>query len=151
MSGLLSTIVATSSTETPSKSWSTTTARRLGDSRPTHSRSVRARSPCSSALCASTDDAIAHVKASTVFTTHTPVPAGNEIFGTALIRRYVVPLANEAGIPEEYLLSLGWRRAVSFQPSDRFWTFQAIEAGIFLALAAVIVVVTLRLVQRTPA
>ena len=55
----------------------------------------------------STDDAIAHVKASTVFTTHTPVPAGNEIFGTALIRRYVAPLANEAGITEEYLLSLG--------------------------------------------
>jgi hypothetical protein len=52
---------------------------------------------------------------------------------------------------QEYLLSLGWRRAVSFQPSDRFWTFQAIEAGIFLALAAVLVVVTLRLVQRTPA
>src|SRR3954451_16300697 len=55
----------------------------------------------------STDDAIAHVKASTVFPTHTPVPAGNEIFGTALIRRYVAPLANEAGITEEYLLSLG--------------------------------------------
>src|SRR6185312_7959931 len=36
----------------------------------------------------STNDAIAHVKASTVFTTHTPVPAGNELFGTALIRRY---------------------------------------------------------------
>src|SRR6476659_715537 len=55
----------------------------------------------------STNDAIVQVKASTVFTTHTPVPAGNEIFGTALIRRYVAPLANEAGITEEYLLSLG--------------------------------------------
>jgi hypothetical protein len=52
---------------------------------------------------------------------------------------------------QEYLLSLGWRRAVSFQPADRFWTFQAIEAAIFLGLAAAIVVVTLRLVQRTPA
>ena len=52
---------------------------------------------------------------------------------------------------QEYLLSLGWRRAVSFQPSDRFWTFQAIEAGIFVGLAAVMVLVTLRLVQRTPA
>jgi hypothetical protein len=52
---------------------------------------------------------------------------------------------------QEYLLSLGWRRAVSFQPSDRFWTFQAIEAGIFLGLAALIVVATLKLVQRTPA
>jgi ABC-type transport system involved in multi-copper enzyme maturation permease subunit len=52
---------------------------------------------------------------------------------------------------QEYLLSLGWRRAVTFQPSDRFWTFQAIEAGIFLALAAALVLFTLRLVQRTPA
>jgi hypothetical protein len=52
---------------------------------------------------------------------------------------------------QEYLLSLGWRRAVSFHPADRFWTFQAIEAGIFLALAALIVLATLRLVQRTPA
>lgn len=52
---------------------------------------------------------------------------------------------------QEYLLSLGWRRAVSFQPSDRFWTFQAIEAAIFVGLAAAIVLVTLRLVQRTPA
>lgn len=52
---------------------------------------------------------------------------------------------------QEYLLSLGWRRAVSFQPADRFWTFQAIEAGIFLTLAALIVLATLRLVQRTPA
>jgi ABC-2 family transporter protein len=60
--------------------------------------------------------------------------------------------AQQAGVDvQEYLLTLGWRRAVSFQPSDRFWTFQAIEAGIFVALAAVMVVVTLRLVQRTPA
>ena len=40
---------------------------------------------------------------------------------------------------QEYLLSLGWRRAVSFQPSDRFWTFQAVEAGIFLALAVAMI------------
>jgi hypothetical protein len=52
---------------------------------------------------------------------------------------------------QEYLLSLGWRRAVSFQPADRFWTFQAVEAGIFLALAVAMILVTLRLVQRTPA
>jgi ABC-2 family transporter protein len=52
---------------------------------------------------------------------------------------------------QEYLLALGWRRAVSFQSADRFWTFQAIEAAIFLGLAALIVIATLRLVQRTPA
>jgi hypothetical protein len=53
--------------------------------------------------------------------------------------------------PQEYLLGLGWRRAVSFQPADRFWTFQAIEAAIVVGLAAAIILVTLRLVQRTPA
>jgi hypothetical protein len=52
---------------------------------------------------------------------------------------------------QEYLLALGWRRAVSFQSADRFWTFQAIEAAIFLGFAALIVIATLRLVQRTPA
>jgi hypothetical protein len=53
--------------------------------------------------------------------------------------------------PQEYLLSLGWRRAITFQSAERFWTFQAIEAAIFVGLAAAIVIVTLRLVQRAPA
>ncbi|MDX6512687.1 MAG: hypothetical protein QOE36_2191 [Gaiellaceae bacterium] len=52
--------------------------------------------------------------------------------------------------PQEYLVALGWRRAVSFQPADRFWEFQGIEAALFLALAAVIVFATVKLVQRTP-
>ena len=47
---------------------------------------------------------------------------------------------------QEYLLSLGWRRALSFQPADHFWTFQAIEAGIFVGLAAVLVAATVWLV-----
>ena len=44
--------------------------------------------------------------------------------------------------PQEYLLSLGWRRALSFHPADQFWTFQAIEAGIFFAFAAALLVAT---------
>ena len=44
--------------------------------------------------------------------------------------------------PQEYLLSLGWRRALSFHPADQFWTFQAIEAGIFFAFAAALIVAT---------
>jgi ABC-type transport system involved in multi-copper enzyme maturation permease subunit len=60
--------------------------------------------------------------------------------------------AQNAGIDaQEYLLSLGWRRAVTFQPADRFWTFQLIEAAIFVGLAAAIVLVTLRLLERAPA
>ena len=52
--------------------------------------------------------------------------------------------------PQEYLLSLGWRRALSFQPADRFWTFQLIEAGIFVALAAALLAATVWFVRRSP-
>lgn len=47
------------------------------------------------------------VRASTVFVTHTPVPAGNEIFDPELLRRYLEPYATEIGIPCTDLLSLG--------------------------------------------
>jgi hypothetical protein len=50
--------------------------------------------------------------------------------------------------PEDYLVSLGWRRAVTYQPSDRFWTFQALEAGLFVALAAVCIVAAVWIVRR---
>ena len=35
-----------------------------------------------------------------------------------------------------------WRRALSFHPAEQFWTFQAIEAGIFFAFAAALIVAT---------
>jgi hypothetical protein len=52
--------------------------------------------------------------------------------------------------PQEYLDSLGWRRLVSYQPAGRFWNFQLIEAGIFLALAALAVAATVWAIRRTP-
>jgi starch phosphorylase len=56
---------------------------------------------------ASTAEAIEHVRRTTVFTTHTPVPAGNEIFGAELVERYVARLAEAAGIDRTGLLELG--------------------------------------------
>jgi glycogen phosphorylase len=53
------------------------------------------------------DDAVERVRSSSVFTTHTPVPAGNEVFAEELVRRYVGALAEEAGLGEERLLELG--------------------------------------------
>jgi hypothetical protein len=47
-----------------------------------------------------------------------------------------------------YMSELGWRRVVSFQPDDRFWTFQAIEAAIFVALAVATLAVAIWLVRR---
>jgi len=56
---------------------------------------------------ASTDDALDRIRRSTVFTTHTPVPAGNEVFGHDLVVQYVGDLASEAGIDRERLVGLG--------------------------------------------
>ena len=54
-----------------------------------------------------TGDALEHVRRSTVFTTHTPVPAGNEVFDDALVTRYVSELAAHAGLSGDALLALG--------------------------------------------
>ncbi len=60
--------------------------------------------------------------------------------------------AQQAGIdPHEYLVTLGWKRVISYQPAGRFWNFQLLEAGLFVALAVLVVVVTLWFVRRTPA
>ncbi len=52
------------------------------------------------------DQALAAVRAGTVFTTHTPVPAGIDRFGVGLVRRY---LTEELlpGLPADRLLALG--------------------------------------------
>ena len=56
---------------------------------------------------AETDDALESIRRSSVFTTHTPVPAGNEVFDEELVVRYVGDLAAEGGLDRERLLELG--------------------------------------------
>ncbi|RJP25263.1 MAG: glycosyltransferase family 1 protein [Deltaproteobacteria bacterium] len=51
------------------------------------------------------------VMASSVFTTHTPVPAGNERFAPELLRKYLERDVRALGIPWEEMLSLGQIRA----------------------------------------
>jgi hypothetical protein len=70
---------------------------------------------------------------------------------TASQDRAIVHAQKARSDAQEYMLSLGWRRVVTFQPDSRFWTFQAIEAAIFLVLAAVTVAASIWLVRRTPA
>jgi hypothetical protein len=52
--------------------------------------------------------------------------------------------------PHTYLVTLGWKRVISYQPAARFWTFQVFEAGIFIVLSLAILAVALWLVRRTP-
>src|SRR3954470_21559765 len=59
------------------------------------------------------DEHIAHepalhrLRASTVFTTHTPVPAGNEIFDARLVQRHVLPLVERCGLTWEAFVAMG--------------------------------------------
>ena len=60
--------------------------------------------------------------------------------------------AQHAGIDaHQYLASLGWRRLITFQPADRFWTFQGIETAIFLTLALAAVAAAVLLLRRRTA
>jgi len=47
------------------------------------------------------------VKASSVFTTHTPVPAGNETFALPLFQQYFGRLAEELGVPWDRIAEMG--------------------------------------------
>ncbi len=58
------------------------------------------------------------VRSSSVFTTHTPVPAGNDHFDPQLLRTYLKPLADQIGLGIERLIDLG--RQV---PGDQRETF----------------------------
>jgi starch phosphorylase len=51
-------------------------------------------------------EALERIRASTVFTTHTPVPAGNEVFSTELARRYLDPRLEQTGYTWTQLLRL---------------------------------------------
>jgi starch phosphorylase len=53
------------------------------------------------------DEAIERLRASTVFTTHTPVPAGNEVFDPELVRRNVGPLVERCGFAWDEFAALG--------------------------------------------
>jgi starch phosphorylase len=55
----------------------------------------------------SLQDALQEISANTLFTTHTPVPAGNEVFESWLMRKYLTGLAEQVGVDVEELLALG--------------------------------------------
>ncbi len=53
------------------------------------------------------DTALEAVKASTMFTTHTPVPAGHDVFGLEIMDRYFGDFYWQLGADREKVLSLG--------------------------------------------
>jgi starch phosphorylase len=53
------------------------------------------------------DAAVPRVSREVVFTTHTPVPAGHDRFGSALVEEHVGPLREALGLSQESLMGLG--------------------------------------------
>lgn len=45
----------------------------------------------------------------------------------------------------------GFRQFVTYQPANRYWVFQGIETGVFVALAAALVALTFAVVNRRDA
>lgn len=52
-------------------------------------------------------EALEMVRASSLYTVHTPVPAGHDYFDEGLIRRYMEPLTAEIGIPWVQFMDMG--------------------------------------------
>jgi starch phosphorylase len=56
---------------------------------------------------ASFADACKEVAKNSIFTTHTPVPAGNEAFDIGLVRKYYKNYCEDIGVPLDQLIDLG--------------------------------------------
>ncbi len=68
------------------------------------------------------------VKANCVFTTHTPVPAGNEVFSSQLVLTYFESLYKELGLTKDQFLSLGRDLKTENMDKDFSMTILALKA-----------------------
>ncbi len=64
------------------------------------------------------DEATEVVWSTNVFTTHTPVPAGNEVFEIKLMEKYLSPMASSLGISFKEMIKLG--RITDADPAEPF-------------------------------
>ena len=77
------------------------------------------------------DAALREVAQRTVFTTHTPVPAGHDRFDRGLIEEHLGPLRDELGISTEQLMGLG-----RVEPQNEHETFCMTVLGLKLSRRA---------------
>jgi len=77
------------------------------------------------------DEALREVARQTVFTTHTPVPAGHDRFHGPLVEEHLGPLRDRLGISYEQLMGLG-----RVEPQDEHETFCMTVAGLKLSRRA---------------
>lgn len=71
------------------------------------------------------NDALQYIWSTSVFTTHTPVPAGNEKFDPVLVKRYLYEAVSKMGIQWEDFLKLG-----RINPDDKNESFTMTAAAL---------------------
>jgi starch phosphorylase len=76
-------------------------------------------------------DALAGARSRTVFTTHTPVPAGNDSYPTEQVQAAIGRLCEELGVPVSELIALG-----RTHPSEEGEEFGVTQAALRLSRAA---------------
>jgi hypothetical protein len=73
----------------------------------------------------------------------------------AACQQYVTSAVSASGNASPALLSCltkaGFRNLVSYQPGSRYWAFQGIETGIYVAVAAALLAVTFYVIRRRDA
>ena len=77
------------------------------------------------------DDALREVARQTVFTTHTPVPAGHDRFSPELVEEHIGPLRDSLGISYEQLMGFG-----RVEPQNNHETFCMTVLGLKLSRRA---------------
>ena len=75
-------------------------------------------------------------RASTVFTTHTPVPAGIDVFSRELMERYFTDFAHQCGIGLDELLAVGQPPGHDGRGPDRSQPFNMAYMGLRLSSVA---------------
>jgi hypothetical protein len=77
---------------------------------------------------------------------------GNHLSDAQVFGACIPQNPNAVGVTKnavfDCIASHGWRQYVSYQPADRFWTFQAIETSIYAALAVALLALTIWWVRQ---
>ena len=84
-----------------------------------------------------------------VLSHHSYTPSGAEFTGPADMQACGENSSKQTCFA--WIDSLELRDVSAYQPANRFWAFQGIETGVFVALAAVLLVITYAVVRRRDA
>ncbi|MBN1780431.1 alpha-glucan family phosphorylase [bacterium] len=79
----------------------------------------------------SAQSALKKIKANSLFTTHTPVPAGNEVFGFDRVAHFIDPVIQKSGLKKDTLKSLG-QEEMSHDPNAFNMTIFSINTSRYI-------------------